>query len=145
VLLATGTCTPHAKSARIGLWKLENMARAQNQRDGSHARIYSEWLSLPAWRNLSPTAVKLLVEILGRYRPRDNGRLPLSAKLAGQYLGASKATGARALRELDDCGWIRPVRLAQFADRKGTATYYRLTMFRDDVTGEPPTREFGGN
>lgn len=80
------------------------MARATNQRDSAHARIYSDWLSLPAWRTLSPTAVKLLVEILGRYRPRDNGQLPLSAKLAGKYLGASKATGARALRELDDAG-----------------------------------------
>jgi hypothetical protein len=118
------------------------MARPQNQRDGSHARIYSEWLSLPAWRNLSPTAIKLLLEILGRYRPRDNGRLALSAKSAGEYLGASKATGARALRELDDFGWIRPVRLARFADRRGTATHYRLTMYDDDVTGEPATREY---
>jgi hypothetical protein len=118
------------------------MARATNRRDGAHARIYSEWLSLPAWRNLSPTAVKLLVEILGRYRPGDNGRLPLSARLAGEYLNASKATGARALRELDDNGWIRPMRLARFADRKGTATDYKLTMFTDDETGEMATREY---
>ena len=118
------------------------MARAQNQRDRSHARIYSEWLGLPSWRALSPQAVKLLVEILGRFRPGDNGRLPLSARLAGEYLNASKATGARALRELDDNGWIRPMRLASFADRKGTATDYRLTMFSDDVTGEIPTREY---
>lgn len=118
------------------------MARAQNQRDRSHARIYSEWLGLPSWRALSPQAVKLLVEILGRFRPGDNGRLPLSAKLAGAYLGASKATGARALRELDDNGWIRPMRLARFADRKGTATDYRLCMFNDDVTGEMATREY---
>lgn len=118
------------------------MARAKNQRDSSHARIYSEWLGLPSWQRLSPQAVKLLVEILGRYRPRDNGQLPLSAKKAGDYLNASKATGARALRELDDNGWIRPVRLARFADRKGTATDYRLTMFGDDVTGEPATREY---
>jgi hypothetical protein len=120
------------------------MARAENQRDGSHARIYGSWVTLPSWRALSPQAVKLLVEILCRFRPGDNGRLPLSAKLAGEYLSASKATGARALRELDDAGWIRPVRLARFADRKGTATDYRLTMFGDDVTGEPATREYLG-
>jgi hypothetical protein len=118
------------------------MARAENQRDGSHARIYGSWVTLPSWRALSPQAVKLLVEILCRFRPGDNGRLPFSAKLAGEYLNASKATGARALRELDDFGWIRPMRLARFADRKGMASNFRLTMFRDDITGEPATREY---
>lgn len=118
------------------------MARASNQRDSAHARIYAYWIDLKAWKNMSPRAKALLVEIMMRYRPGENGKLAYSAKHAAEILKASKSTAARTLRELDDLGWLRPAKLTSFAGHNGKSSLYRLTMFDDDTTGEPPTRDF---
>jgi hypothetical protein len=43
------------------------MTRATKFRDLAHARIYSTWTNLPAWRECSLAARILLVEMLARF------------------------------------------------------------------------------
>jgi hypothetical protein len=117
------------------------MATATKYRDRPHARIYSAWMELAAWREASLAARVLLIEMLARYRPGDNGRLEWSIRRVAEVLGASKATASTALKELETVGWIEVTRVGSFS-RKGRPSHYALAMFANDVTGEPATRTF---
>src|SRR6516164_7231509 len=113
------------------------MARATNLRDRPHARIYAHWRVYPAWRNLSLAARALLVEIMLEYRPGFNGLLEWSCRKAARAIGVSKDTAASALTQLELLGWLNVERLARFGKSNAPACY-ALTMFANDVTGEPP-------
>ena len=115
--------------------------QATKQRDGAHARIYSNWLHLPTWTALSADARSLLVEILGRFRPGENGALQWSVRRAGFVINASKSKGARCLLELELNGWLEPVTNAAFGGKPKAATY-RLAMFPCDVTQQPASRAY---
>jgi hypothetical protein len=117
------------------------MATATKYRDRPHARIYYAWLELPAWRAASIAARNLIVEMLARYRPGENGRLEWSVRRVAEVLGVSKSTASAALIELETIGWIEVTRAGSFS-RKGRASLYALAMFTNDVTGEPATRTF---
>jgi DNA-binding transcriptional MocR family regulator len=113
----------------------------QGLRDRPHARIYSAWMELAAWRGASLAARVLLVEMLTRYRPDNNGNLEWSIRRVADALGVSKSTASAALKELETIGWIDVMRVGSFS-RKGRASLYALAMFTNDVTGEPATRTF---
>lgn len=118
-----------------------SMVTATKYRDRPHARIYSAWMELPAWRAASIAARCLLVEMLTRYRPGDNGRLEWSVRNVAEVLGVSKSTASAALIELETIGWIEVMRAGSFS-RKGRASLYALAMYTNDVTGEPATSTF---
>ena len=118
------------------------MPRAQSQRAAPHARIYTEWTSLPAWRALSFGARSLLVDILAHYRPAvGRGRIALSAREAGARLGVSKASGARFINELELNGWIDCAVVSKFG-RGGKPGVYRLAMYLDEETRDAATFAF---
>jgi len=123
------------------------MTAATSARAPAHVRIHCAWLEFPTWRALSLAARNLLVEILADYRPKsrfgpgNNGRLSWPARRAAERLGVSKATGARALIELERNGWITVSTVSAFGGRAKPATY-AVTMFLNDVTGEPASFAF---
>src|SRR4051812_17479032 len=103
--------------------------KATTFKDFAHARIYSTWLDLPTWRALSPNAIALLVEMLARYRPGENGRIQWPVRQVAKVLHVSKSTAGTALIELERNGWIQVEKVAGFGGAATPATY-RLTMFR---------------
>jgi hypothetical protein len=117
------------------------MAKATNLRDRPHARIYAHWRQYPAWRALALVSRALLVEILLEYRPGLNGHLEWSCRKAAQAIGVSKDRAARALTQLELLGWLKVERIAKFGRRNAPARY-ALTMFANDVTGDPPSFAF---
>jgi hypothetical protein len=117
------------------------MAKATNLRDRPHARIYAHWRQYPTWRALSLVSRALLVEIMLEYRPGSNGRLEWSCRKAAQTIGVSKDSGARALTQLELLGWLKVERVSKFGGRNGPARY-ALTMFANDITGDPPSSAF---
>lgn len=117
------------------------MTNATRERASPHARIYSSWVELPTWRALSPTARALLVEILARFRPGENGALEWPVRRAADVLGVSKATGARSLSELERNGWLSVARVGKFGGKAKPATY-ALAMFKDDAAGELASMAF---
>jgi hypothetical protein len=114
------------------------MTFATKYRDLSHARIYVDWLDLPAWQELSGTAAKLLAAMLIEYRSGNNGFIDWSAEKAGNAVGRHKATGARLILELIDKGWIDYTQVGHFKG-KAKPSRYALAMYPNDVTGEPAT------
>jgi hypothetical protein len=116
------------------------MAKATNLRDRPHARIYAHWRAYPAWRALSLASRALLVEILMEYRPGSNGRLEWSCRKAAQTIRVSKDRGARALTQLELLGWLTVERVGGF--RSNAPARYALTMYPNDVTGDPASFAF---
>src|SRR5271154_5788370 len=117
------------------------MAKATKFRDRPHARIYAHWRQYPAWRALSLASRALLVEILFEYRPGLNGGLEWSCRKAAKAVGVSKDRAARSLTQLECLGWLTVERLAKFSRRNAPACY-ALTMFPNDVTGDPASFAF---
>jgi hypothetical protein len=82
------------------------------------------------------------IEIAQLYDSTNNGRLAMSVRRLAGLIPCNK--DSPVLRELEDAGLIETVKLGRYT-REGeerTASEYRLTDFRCDVTGEPPTRTY---
>lgn len=115
------------------------MAKATKLTDNPHARIYTTWLSLPAWRTLSPLARAALVHILAHYRP-SNPYACWPTRRLGDEIGCSKSAAAEALELLEDRGWLVAVKRGRRGVR--AATTYRLTMFPDPDDRSPASRDY---
>jgi len=118
------------------------MPKASSQRDRAHARIYAEWLHLPAWRRMSPHARALLVETMTAYRPRTGNHFEWSERSAARALGCGRKSAAKALRQLVICGWFSLERAGRTNGPRDTrASVYSLTMFGTE-TDNTPSKEF---
>lgn len=119
------------------------MAKSYRAADRSHARLYSHWRDLPAWRSLSLAARALLIEMMWDYRPDpgNNGYLKWPLRRAAKVLGCSKDTAAIALEELEACGWITCERIGGPGRRNGPSEY-AVTMFFNHRAGHLATFAF---
>ena len=117
------------------------MATATKHRTGAaYVQFWERWTKLPAFRELSGQAAKLLIVIMAGYRPGKNGFLEWSDRKAGEAIGKSEATGRRALEELTEKGWITVERFGK--TNPATPTRYALAMFPNDASAEPAGRDF---
>lgn len=98
----------------------------------------------PAWLDLRPNARCAYIEIARRYAGpgSNNGRIPCSVREISESLHISKMTALRALQELQDHGFIVQAKRGAFSVKCRHATEWRLTEYRDDVTGEMATKDF---
>ena len=101
-------------------------------------------MATDAWRSLDATARAIYVEMASRYggTGSNNGRLPYAVREAAVSLRIGKTTAARALKELQDRGFIVPTTKGAFSLKRRHATEWRLTEFPCDVTHALPTKEF---
>lgn len=102
-------------------------------------------LDTPAWRHLSANARAVYLDLKRRYNGQNNGLISYSAREAGDALaGRHHSTGARALLELQEHGFIAVTEDSSFNRKTKEAREYRLTEARDDRPGleAPPTKEF---
>jgi DNA-binding MarR family transcriptional regulator len=88
----------------------------------------------PAWRSLSPAAIKVWVELHTRFHGANNGKLHLSLDEGARLLGMGKATISRAFDELIEKGFVELTRRGHWYGRK--ASEYALTHKAHD--GHPP-------
>ncbi|KPP83093.1 MAG: transcriptional regulator [Oceanicaulis sp. HLUCCA04] len=77
------------------------------RRGGSHARVYSAWRTLPAFRALSLTALRLLIHVLCEHRAGGPNIWRMDDQTAALLLDCSPNTGGAAIRELITKGWMR--------------------------------------
>ena len=105
-------------------------------------RLYYWLLESPAWRSLTAVERALYLELCQRYNGVNNGRLGLSVRDAGEAVHVSKNTAARALRRLEKRGFVETVRRGHFDRKKRHASEWRLTEYKCDVTGAPPSKIF---
>lgn len=101
-------------------------------------------LDTVAWRTLSANAKVTYVEVKRRYNGRNNGMISISAREAGDAIGASHHTGARALVELQEHGFIEVTEDSDFRRKVRVSRNYRLTEAADDRPGRgrSPSKDF---
>lgn len=95
-----------------------------------------------AWRALTPNEKVAYLELKWRYDGLNNGRIGLGCRELAESLQSSKDTAARALDGLVDKGFSRKVKPSGFNVKNRTATEWRLTEYRCDVTQEMATKDF---
>jgi DNA-binding transcriptional MocR family regulator len=97
-----------------------------------------------AWRSLDCVARCAYVELKRRYAGpgSNNGRLPYSVREMAAALNVSKATASRALKRLQERGFIIETKPGTFTYKVRHSTEWRLTECTCDVTGGLPTRSY---
>lgn len=101
-------------------------------------------ITSPAFVDLSPLAVKVLVAIQSHWNGYNNGRLHLSTRRLHEVCGTvDNKSQARAVRELVDHGFIEITSGSDF-NCKRLAREFRLTYIAGEVGRQstPPTSEF---
>ena len=101
-------------------------------------RLTHQMLKRPAWQHLRPQSKVVYIEICFLYNGANNGRIGFSLAYGAQRIGASKSSVQRALKELEEHGFIKRCRKGYFMGRQ--ASEYAITDFPLD--GRPPTREW---
>jgi hypothetical protein len=117
------------------------MPRATKLRDKQHARIYAEWLHLPAWQTLTPFAKTLLTVMLTMYLP-SAPVIKMPDRTAAAVIPCARATAAQALADLEERGWIS-VECVGARCKKGEprrSSCYRLN--NQPFYYEPPSMAF---
>ncbi|MBP0579585.1 hypothetical protein J8I29_09725 [Labrys sp. LIt4] len=118
------------------------MALATKQRDRPHARLYAEWLHLPAWDALSPEAITLLVTLMARFRPFDGNCIALSDRQAAALAHCSRPTAVKAIASLVELGWLEIEAIGSFRGaRDKRVSRYSLTC-QPRYAGEPAKMTF---
>jgi predicted ArsR family transcriptional regulator len=124
---------------------------AKRSRSKEHVRRYValdyQMLRSEAWRSLDCVERAAYVAIKSRYSGGNNGKIPFSLLELARELNVSKATALRAVRGLQEKGFIAVAKLGGFnvkVREKGirAATEWRLTEHSCNVTGRLPTNDF---
>jgi hypothetical protein len=114
--------------------------KGRSKRDAKHVRLYWWIMDSSAWRHLSCYSRALLVETMYRFDGSNNGRVIMSVREAAALLNADPKTAHKALRQLQDVGFIKPAERGSFNVKQPLATSWILTMF---PLGEAlPTKNF---
>ena len=95
-------------------------------------------LESEAWRWLKPHSKTVYIELRRRYNGSNKGTIALSMGDAAERLKASKSTIQKALKELEEHGFLKRVRCGYFTG--GKASEYALTDERLD--GHAPRKEW---
>lgn len=88
-----------------------------------------------AYRALSPNARAVYTDLKRRYNGKNNGLISFSTREAAACIGFTNDTGARALKELLDHGFVEVTEDSNFSRKVRVARQYRLTEAADDRPG----------
>lgn len=116
----------------------------RSKKAARHVRLYHWMMQTAAWKSLNANQRAIYVEIAARYNGSNNGRIHFSTREAASALAISRATAARDLAMLQECGFIVAVTRGGFnvKDKQRQATEWRLTEYNCDVTHALPTKDF---
>lgn len=122
------------------------MASKHNQKGrsktGSFVMLQRFMMDSAAWRDLTPAARAIYLEVAKLYNGRNNGHLALSVRDAADRCRVNKDTAAKALASLQHHGFIECVTVGGFSRKVRHATEWRLAIERCDKTQALPTKAF---
>jgi hypothetical protein len=125
---------------KISKSKRRANATGRTMAEGKHVRLHEWLLRSRAWHELGPHARLAYVEFCRLYNGQNNGELFLSEREAAARLGCNPKTAAKALKQLVEWGFIRPVVKGSFHWKERHATDWLLTEFA--YGNALPTKDF---
>jgi hypothetical protein len=113
-------------------------------KESRHVRLYHWLTDTDAWKSLNANSRAIYIEIARRYAGggTNNGRIPYSVREAADALKIGKSTAQRALRDLENRGFIVATWRGHFDRKARHASEWRLTEFGCDVTNALATKDF---
>ena len=96
----------------------------------------------PAWHSLKPAERAVYLEVARVYNGCNNGSLALSVRDAADRCNINKDTAGRALRVLEERGFIECVTPGGFSRKTPHATEWRLTEWPCDRSHAPATKAY---
>lgn len=108
------------------------LLRAKGRRSGQgYSQLIHAYFESPEYAELSPRAVKALIDIFCQYRGANNGDLCAAIGVMRSRGWRSKDQLAKALEELLDKGWLMVTRQGG----RHLATLYAVTFMSIDACG----------
>jgi DNA-binding transcriptional MocR family regulator len=99
-------------------------------------------LKSPAWRALSCVARCAYLEVASGFNGTNNGSIRMSVRELAALLGTAKDTANKALRELEDAGFIDATVVGSYTRKDRRASEYKINTHRCDLTGQPASKKF---
>lgn len=115
-------------------------SKGRSNSDARHVRLYHWLMNSEAWNSLTPQARSVYIELERRHNGSNNGEIRLSVREAAQKCRISKDTAARALRELQEKGFLHVGTPGAFSCKLKRSTEWILTQHK--LCGDPPTQDF---
>jgi DNA-binding HxlR family transcriptional regulator len=112
--------------------------QGRSKSEGYYVPIPYVMAKSDAWRSLSGPSVKVYIELRRRYVGHNNGKLTLSLDEGVRLLHLGKTTVHRALRELEEKGFIKRTKRGRWYGRM--ASEYAVTD--RPLDGYPATNDW---
>jgi MarR family len=109
---------------------------------GSFVAVERYIMQTIAWRSLTPNARASYLEVYYGYDGANNGRILLSSQMLANRINRDKSTAARALKELEQHGFIECQSKGGFNCKLPHASEWRVTALKCDVTNTLPSKRF---
>lgn len=101
--------------------------RQRTKKDPKHVRSYKRQIDSPAWRDLSGSAVKVLLAMGLHDQGDNNGCIFFSDRLGAEATGLSRNTVQKAIKELMDHGFLYCTQKGGFSRKTPHAAQYGFT------------------
>ena len=138
-LTEKGFIEPVKRGVYRGNTKEWRILRLEDEEGGVFVELLKHIIDSPAWLSLSGSAVKVFIDIARLYNGTNNGRIKYAYSTAQTRLKMSQHTVQKALNELTEKGFLKPV---QKGSHRSNATEWRITYWRDNTTKRPPSNEW---
>lgn len=118
------------------------MAKRGKEPLDRYFQVHFYMMETAAWKALSAAGRAVYLQVGRRYNGSNNGRIAFSIRDAAAECNLAKNTGAKALKELIELGFIEKTRHGGLSRKTRMASEWRLTAFRCDLTNTPKTCAF---
>jgi hypothetical protein len=103
------------------------MSDRRPKKDASHVRTYKRQIQSAAWRDLSGSAVKVLLAMQTLEKGDNNGSICFSDRMGAEMAGLSRNTVQKSIKDLIDRGFIYCTEQGGFSRKTPHAAMYGFT------------------
>ena len=103
------------------------MSDRRPKKDASHVRTYRRQIQSAAWRDLSGSAVKVLLAMQTLEKGDNNGNICFSDRMGAEMAGLSRNTVQKSIKDLIDRGFIYCTEQGGFSRKTPHAAMYGFT------------------
>lgn len=109
------------------------------RKDRPHARVYHHWLEHPSWKELSPSAFKVIVHLMAEYRPDQPNVFGVGERRMANLIGCGKVMAKKAIDELVEGGFLRVERRGRNSGTPlGRERAVSLTRYDTETAAQDP-------